>query len=199
MRFYKSPIFQQEKESMFIHPEVITIHLHMSGTDVRDVVVHPGDQIQVLDQEVKGEDKRYIIFNNNILLTSFSFKFFGIKDGDHLYVLRAPRNPSRQSQKQKNLLQKAKNAYSFVKMGNDNVEAIDRSAVKECIRLLDLMCMRDESRPFCGRRAIQEKPVVERKAPEQRTPEWSRAMEPATKTLPIFWSNRKGRMLQPNL
>jgi hypothetical protein len=184
---------------MFLQPETITIRLHTSNKDTRDIVVHPSDPIKVLDQEVKGNEKRFIMFNGNILMTSFSFKFFGVKDGDHLYVLRAPRKQQKQSQKTKNLVQSLKNTYSLVKMGNDNVEIIDRSALRECIRLLDLMYIRDESRPFSHRRAPQEEEIADQDPPKQQTVECGRPIEPSTGSLPIFWSNRKTRMLRPKM
>ena len=179
----------------------ITIHLHEPNKETHDVTVHPSDAIQVLQQEVQGNDRRFILFNNNILMTSFSFKFFGIKDGDDIYVLRSPKNNTKLNQKKRSTSFKGKNTHSYIKMANGNIEAVDKSAAYECIRLLDLLYIQDQIRPFPNRR-LQVSNINEEKTPTNNQEvilEANKRTEPSTESLPIFWSNRKGRSLQSSV
>lgn len=170
----------------------ITIRLHEVDKEVRDVTVHECDPIQVLQHEVHGDGKKFIMFNRNVLMTSFSFKFFGIKDGDDVYVLRSPRNNKQQNIRRRLNGSKNKSTHSVIKMANGDVEVIDKSVALECLRLLDLLYIRDEFRPSYNRRAqaYNEENIEPQTAQQQMSVEVVKASEPSTNSLPIFWSNR---------
>jgi len=71
--------------------EAITVRLHDQNNNVQEVIVNPNDLIQVLDVNVPGKERRFLYYKGNILMTSFSFKFFNIHDGDDIFILRAHR------------------------------------------------------------------------------------------------------------
>ena len=177
----------------------ITIRLHEIGMEIREIKVHPTDSIQILQKEVTGIDQRFIMFKNSILMTSFSFKFFGINDGDDLYVIRAPRKTN-DSKKHKVLHNKSKNTHTTVDIGNGNVSIVDKSLIHECARILDLMYIKDE-RPRLYRRpsvlvTTNSKDEVTNTIPQTQE---SKATEPSTNCLPIFWPNKKNRLMKENL
>ena len=179
----------------------ITVRLHELNKEPREVTVHESDPIHVLQQEVQGNDKRFILFHRYILNTSFSFKFFKIHDGDDLYVIRSPRNENRQAQKKQILTQKQRMIHSHLKMPNGEVEVIDKTAAFECIRLLDLLSLRDQMRPSLNRQYQLTKTTEEQQhdTGEELVLESNKLKEPATESLPIFWPNRNGRLVQSSI
>ena len=166
--------------------EQITLHLHEPNKPTRDVCVCRNDPIQVLQNEVKGNDKRYVLYKRSILMTSFSFKYFGINDGDDLYVVHMPQNKGRRVSNN-NLMKILKKRIS---LPSGEVE-IDRTAVQECVRLMDLMYIRDEFRPKVFRESIVENTSNEKKETQRTVYKENQATEPSTECLPIFWENRR--------
>ena len=179
----------------------ITVRLHEPNKEIREVTVRECDPIQVLQQEVKGDDKRFIMYNRNVLMTAFSFKFFGIKNGADIYVLRSPRNNSTANKQKKVIQNNTRRLHSSIKMPNGEVGTVDKSAACECIRLLDLLYIQDQIRPYPNRRFKLENTYEELShTPKQETTvEAPKPTAPSTESLPIFWSNRKGRSMQPSL
>ncbi|EAY02513.1 hypothetical protein TVAG_020660 [Trichomonas vaginalis G3] len=184
---------------MFVQSPLITIYLHDANAEVREVTVNKTDCLQVLEDEIKGDDKRFIMYKNALLMMSFSFQFFGIKDGDHLYVLRAKYNNKKRESvdTSKILAQKQLNNRGRVVLANGSVEIIDKSALLECTRLLDLMYLRDDYMSPASRRGL-ELPTTD--APQsdngvKSTIPAVRLTEPSTDVLPIFWTPRHKRLL----
>ena len=169
----------------------ITIRLHEANKEVREVTVNDSEPIQVLQQEVHGEGKKFIVFNRNVLMTAFSFRFFGIKDGDDLYVLRSQHNNKQQKQRKFNG-SKSRATHTYIKLANGDVEVVDKSAACECIRLLDLLYMKDEIRQSPNRRisTYNEEDTDSQTEQSNMKVEIVKATEPSTNSLPIFWSNR---------
>lgn len=183
---------------MFVQSDLITIYLHDVNCPVRELTVRKTDCIQVLQDEVKGDDKRFIMYKNSLLMSSFSFQFFGVKDGDHLYVLRARYNNKKRdlTDTPKNNLQKQLNNFSRVTLANGNVEVIDKSALLECTRLLDLMYLRDDYIPPVARRGPESiaAETTHTDNDNHTTIPTGRMTVPSSDVLPIFWTPRHKRL-----
>jgi hypothetical protein len=70
----------------------ITITLHDGEAPPQCVTVNVMDSIQTIHNHIPTGVRRLILFQGSLLLTGFSFKYHGIKEGDDLYVIRP--NPS---------------------------------------------------------------------------------------------------------
>ncbi|EAX94394.1 hypothetical protein TVAG_194800 [Trichomonas vaginalis G3] len=177
----------------------ISVFLHDSNNEIKEISVHKTDPVQVLQDEIKGNDKRFIMYKNSLLMTSFSFQFFGIKDGDHLYVLRTKYgNKKREmAETSKSLLQMQRSSRCCMILSNNNVEVIDKSALLECTRLLDLMYLRDDYLSPASRRGPE---IMASDASQASNSSKSiiptvRLNEPSSEVLPIFWNPGHKRLL----
>ncbi|OHT13906.1 hypothetical protein TRFO_15785 [Tritrichomonas foetus] len=68
----------------------ISIRLHLPNHETTIATVRSDDTISVLNKYVSGGSPKKIIYKNCLIMTSFSFSFFGIQDGDDLYVVEYP-------------------------------------------------------------------------------------------------------------
>jgi hypothetical protein len=71
----------------------ITVTLHDGELPLQRVTVGVTDAIHILHGHVPSGGRRWIMFRGCIVMAAFSFGHHGIRDGDHLYVVR-PRSPA---------------------------------------------------------------------------------------------------------
>jgi hypothetical protein len=71
----------------------ITVLLHDAGCSPRRVCVDDRDPVHVLERSIAGGGRRLIVFGKAVLMTGFTFHYHGIKNNDHLYVVRPVTRP----------------------------------------------------------------------------------------------------------
>lgn len=68
--------------------ETITVFIHDGDELPRAITVKVSDSIRIIDEEIHEKGQRVFYCNGSIILPAFSFNFFGIKDMDHIFVIR---------------------------------------------------------------------------------------------------------------
>lgn len=67
--------------------ESLTLFIHHGKNQVDKVTVDSTDAVQNLDKHLETLPKmRFVFFNNMLLVGSFSYQFYKIQNGDHLFV-----------------------------------------------------------------------------------------------------------------
>lgn len=67
----------------------ISIVLHYEDGLAKQITVDEFDQVSILQKYVSNSgNDRLIVANNSVLMPAFSFKYHGIKDGDHVHLIR---------------------------------------------------------------------------------------------------------------
>lgn len=67
---------------------MITLSLHDGSRPVVHVTVSPTDPVQVLNAYVDGAGPKLLMYNYSLIMTTFTFSFYGITDGSDLFVVR---------------------------------------------------------------------------------------------------------------
>ena len=67
--------------------EPLTIFVHQDKGDAAKVVVDPNETLQNLDKHLNLPKFRFVFFNNMVLLGAFTYSFYKIQNGDHIYVI----------------------------------------------------------------------------------------------------------------
>ena len=161
----------------------LTLRLH-DGPCVQDVHVDSRDMVQVLEKLATGTDRRFIMHKGKLLMTSFSFQFYNIKDGDNIYILRGKQ---RQETKTK---QQAKDK----RMKRDFLVQCDKTheqdLAREATRLIDLVAMQIDGNENVYRHYARIAKInAERDSQDkiQLTEECVSLQEPSKDMLPVFW------------
>ena len=129
----------------------------------------------------------HVFFYNNIqLMPSFTFKWFGIEDGSHIYVREAKRNGKDKSNKDGQKKKKSKNVSR-----TKNGLSLERAKMKDQFFTKvegTVFCYRNIIRRFMNTSSLSELP----NAPQIRTVVQSEQLDkPATEQLPRFWSDHE--------
>ena len=69
--------------------EYLHLNLFEEGKEKKEIIVQPSESIKVLTQMIDENDKRFVYYRGFFLNTAFSFKFYHIKDGDNIYILKS--------------------------------------------------------------------------------------------------------------
>ena len=88
--------------------------------------MNPHDSLRTLDDSISNKGQRVLFCNGSIMMPGFSFSFLGIKDGDHVFVIRPHRR-----QKQLNETKKEKNKKAM--MMNKLKESMKREPLFDII------------------------------------------------------------------
>lgn len=67
--------------------ETITVFIHDGDELPRAITVRVSDSIRVIDETIQEKGQRVFYCNGSIILPAFSFKYFGIKNNDHIFVI----------------------------------------------------------------------------------------------------------------
>lgn len=131
----------------------ISVFVHDMNTEVQTVVVDAMDSVRVLDSYIKEAGTKYLLYQDQLLNVSFSFGYFGIGHGSHIYVLRptpmihkrsqAERCERRRKQielhNQEKMMAAEATASSLPQFGK-----IDFSFLNEASRLMDMNTIRND-------------------------------------------------------
>jgi len=163
---------------------VIGIYVH-SGIKTSHIIVSSTDTIESMRVQLHYPEEYLVFYNNQLVLDKFTFSFFKIADGDHLYVV--PYNkphcdlfgPKKRT-KIKNLRQNRE----------DLENRIDHSYNMEKARYFDLRLTRFEEKSYYLRKAgaflnIFDDVSDYSEAIPSTIP--SQNQGPSTDSLPVFW------------
>ena len=67
----------------------ILLFIHTEENKIHNIEVQENDPIKIIDQKLHSPISLLLFFNNNILIKTFSFKFYGISSGDHIYATKS--------------------------------------------------------------------------------------------------------------
>jgi hypothetical protein len=74
---------------------IITITLHDGDSPRQRIRVDESESLQILEDYIPARGRRLISHHGSILMAGFSFMYHGVKDDDHLYVIRPIDRPER--------------------------------------------------------------------------------------------------------
>ena len=75
--------------------KTIRVFLHDVPAEPVEINVNLCDSVRRLDDFVCEKGTRVFFYNGRIIVPAFSFSFFDIKDGDHIFVVRPQHNNHR--------------------------------------------------------------------------------------------------------
>ena len=186
--------------------QTITIHLHTPDKETIDIEVRPDDSVGVLKNYVNGIGSQMILFKNNLIMTAFSFSFFDIHDGDHLFVVqytKAQRCTSAKKTHTRSRLETRRTALfnsAHAEAGKDESTRrrtsnsslfLDPSIINEIARLSDL-CNKslDMQRIKFSRQIshdIADNENLKQTQENAHVKNIQQAVDPSTIALPQFW------------
>ena len=156
---------------------MIRIILHNTDSPTVTVDVDPNSAIQVLGKHIPGKSAKFLLYKNTLISDIFTFGFYGIKDGDNIYVVREMEEPP----------PKLKPHYfsDYNKLSPKSEITTDLS--REGMRLLDLAKMRCEISP---KHLFSPQDQLYLSLSSQAVPQTNTcysATEPSTSSLPPPW------------
>ena len=160
---------------------MLTINIHLQDQS-KKIDVSSLDTLNIIQHKLNLTYNHFIIFNNQILFQKFSFKFFNIKDNDHLFLL--PINLLNNFKK--NLSSNQTLKLQLLKLTKNNNKKISEEKAK----YLDLRIMRFEEKSYYIRKAETFLKSIEDNNNEinlQKSILPQQLDAPSTKNLPIFW------------
>ena len=172
---------------------MLNMFLYDSDGTQKRITVNPYDCIQVLDSIVKEGGKRYILYKNQLIMTGFTFKFYGMKDGDKLFVVRTQKQlPNISTQNLTNIkLQTKQNEANRRFLITQNFSPdYNYPLVLELNRLVDQMFNKAEFKRITNPKFLKAFDEIYPK--KQRKPNPVRLKfcpidHPSTEELPVFW------------
>ena len=75
-----------ESDIMCLQINTILIFVHTEDKSVHQIEVNENDPIKIIEDKLRSKIRLLLFYNNNILMKGFSFKFYGVTSGDHIYV-----------------------------------------------------------------------------------------------------------------
>jgi hypothetical protein len=132
--------------TMLENPELqITIH---SGTEIRPMTVHARDALRSVLTQFPDCSQCKIIYDGHMILTAFSFSFYGMENGAHLYTIpdmavQAPPPPKRTDTIAERICDKESFCRTFQELHGADVDA---DLVRKCYGNCDPQFMRQMSR-----------------------------------------------------
>ena len=173
----------------------ISIHLFDSDGSRKKVSVCIYDPVQVLDSVVKKGGRRYIIYKNQLIMTRFSFKFYDIKDGDSLFIVRMKNKISKISNQNENSFEtglKNNEAQRRYLLSQNFPPDYNHSLVVELNRLVDQMFRKAEFKRIANQSFLEAFDLIYPKTEKKKKDiplKYCPSEHPNNEELPIFWSN----------
>ena len=171
----------------------ISIYLFDSDGSRRKVTVCIYDCIQVLDSVVKKGGRRFIVYKNQLIMARFTFKFYGVQDGDSLFVVRVKNKNLNFSNQIENTFEngcKNNEAQRRFLLSQNFPPNYNHSLVVELNRLVDQMFNKAEFKRIANQSFLQAFDLIYPKR-EKKTKEiplrYCPSDHPCKDELPIFW------------
>lgn len=183
--------------------DLIQIHLHNQDSSITDVDVNAYDSISSLAPYLDRNEETYVTFNQQMIMKAFSFNFYHITNGSHLYIVQ-----KRQSE---NEIRRYRNKSNHTRCFQTQLKSnsihtyLDADKLQNSIRLLNsksfirpdlitqaahLMDIRLDKQLFNCKAfkqdncQINESDQVSTETPQQ---DCSTPKGPSTEALPCFW------------
>ena len=67
----------------------LTINLHDNDNEIHQITIQLYDPVYILENYLQGKEKRLLIFNGQLLMNSFSFAYYNIESGAHIYAVQS--------------------------------------------------------------------------------------------------------------
>ena len=67
--------------------DILTIYIHHGDNKIDKININPRDTIQSIENHINLPKHRFVFLNNCILFGSFTFSFYKVTNGDHLFVI----------------------------------------------------------------------------------------------------------------
>ncbi|EAX99614.1 hypothetical protein TVAG_215140 [Trichomonas vaginalis G3] len=169
---------------------MFTLYLHDTDGNTQEIVVSPSDPIKRLDINFKNGQRPHIIFDNHLIVSDFTFSFYGIKNGDHLYLM--PNTTGKSNQMTSPFLPERFNeAQKRFNMAQSFHPESDHSFVLESVRLKDQYFNKIESNYYLNRavmaRTFEAEQTVRKIKHTKLITDFKKLSKPSTTALPKFW------------
>lgn len=169
---------------------MLSLYVHDCDGTCQEIHVSPHDQIKRLDSNVKDGQKRNVVFDNHLIVGEFSFQFYGIKNGDHIYLL-PNRQPKAISVGSAFLPERFNEAQKRFNMAQGFHPDSDHSLVLESVRLKDQYFNKIESNFYLNRavmtRSFETERVPSHIKVSKKFADIKKLTSPSTTALPKFW------------
>ena len=182
--------------------EPLTIFVHHDKGDAAKVVVDPNETLQNLDKHLILPKFRFVFFNNMVLLGAFTYSFYKIQNGDHIYVIPIAFS-SAQNIKNSILHAFIPNINEPKKEVKPNPEKRISSFLRETARLKDQFLQKVEGTMYrkplgllsgiMRSRAVPAPPPPPPPPPAQNIPTVipQLSTKPSSDALPLLWSTNE--------
>lgn len=183
--------------------DFISIILHDGDRPAQSVTVHLSDSLRVLDDQISAKGQRLLFSNGSLLMPSFSFNYFNMHSGDHVFVVRPQDSHlnTKQIKKQKENwsgLSTTHNYRQYLNIVKNTQSSANKhlkllggsSLIHEAARLSDLEAEQLESKYSKYVHNMQTED--EQKQPEKSISETiifpnENIRQPSSSALPILW------------
>ena len=176
-------------ENLDAMSQPITVNLHDPDRGTINVTVQPTDAVNVLARHVAVGGRRLLCYKGSAVMTAFTFQFFGINNGDDIYVvkLKKPAAVRDRDYFNHNVKKKHKMRKMMPLSGTCFSPARVHGIVKEAARLMDIVANRCEwQRPKVF--SQREDPLINLLTPAaEPTSIGASLTAPSTEALPMFW------------
>ena len=157
----------------------ITVH-DVSSHSTKTIELFETNNTEKLDTELGIQGPHQWIFNGRILSQAFSLFFYGVKDGDHLYLYH-----------QNNGISQKKETKRLSKL-TAKKNTLQNILSEERLRIKDVLYQRIEGNCQSNRKLIKAFNNFEIQTETQQThtttiSEFSAATGPSTANLPLLW------------
>jgi len=159
----------------------IHLTLYDNEREPQTVVVHSNEKVRVLENYMNSKENRYLMHKGLLLMTSFTFKYHGINDGDSICVLKT----ANKNQKHESIKPIGKKEYNFGIFANQPI-------YREISKIIDLVCVKIENSPKLYRKRLKKADYAITQIPEMRSGPPTIIFEaptaPSKGKLPTFWN-----------
>lgn len=173
--------------------EEITLFVHDNVDHIQKVVVRSSETVESLGKIANTQGKFLCFFNGSLLLGSFSFKFYNLTNGDHIYII--PFGPCLPGEKCPFICSIFENLFKCKKKEKEKPECKCRidNFVRETAKLKDQFFQKVEGTVVCHRkilsRFIQLIDKDKNKSDdENKTVVPPPCLSPSGDALPTFWT-----------
>ena len=177
--------------------ERIQLFVHHGKCVTDCVYVDPRESLQNLDKYVNIPKYRFVFFNNNLLLGAFSYAFYKLKSGDHIYIVPnvCQLSTSKFKESFKNFINYSQDEKTMKK---PNPEHRITSFIRETARLRDQFIQKVENsvlsrcNKFSKLTNMMLKPIsYTAKLSKTKTVIPPKSESPSSDALPIMWNEEK--------
>ena len=178
--------------------ERIQLFIHHGKCETDIIYVDPFESVQNLDKYLSLPKKRFVFFNNNVLLGAFSYSFYKMKSGDHLYVVPTAFNISTTHLKESFNFFHRSNSSDDNMTKKPNPERRVSAFLRETARLKDQFLQKVDASRFAQRFNLSKitnmvmKPITyTTNLAKGKTVIPPKSSQPSTESLPVMWNEEE--------